>query len=632
MDFFAQQDDARRRTRWLVVFFILAILGISAVLYGLFWFSQGYVAGSSGLDPLLMLRDFGVTAGVTGGFIFLGSLFKLSQLRGGGPVVARELGGREVDPSTIDGEERRLLNIVEEMSIASGIPAPGVWVMDREDGINAFAAGHDPSDAVIGVTRGALRELSRDELQGVVAHEFSHILNGDMRLNMRLIGWIFGIVMLALMGRGIMNVLRYSGGSRNREGQQVQIAIFVAGLAIFLVGSLGEFFARLIQAAISRQREFLADASAVQFTRNPDGLKGALMRIAGYSKGGKLDSPMSGEASHMFFSGSGLFSWGLATHPPIEQRIKALDPSWDGQGKRARRPRKGKGSRASEASMGFAGETTAAEATAAFDQLGHSESHDVAVGEQIYSQLNPKWVEMAHSRDGARTLIYGLLLSSDGAIEAGEVSYLQKTIGSARTEQALDWHRTVGAEHSAIKIALVDVAIAALRRLTLMEYEEFRAITHWMMASDSRIDLFEFMLQRMVRRHLDYAFGVSSEPKRRWAELPKLSPQVSMLVSALAGLSQASDHAFAAGAAAYQQQAPGATLRKVEQLDLGDLEKVLEECERTPMTVRREILQICVVAVTADSIVESQEMELLRAIADSIGVSVPPFVAAGVAG
>jgi Zn-dependent protease with chaperone function len=327
MDFFEHQDKARKHTKVLVLYFGIAVLCIIASVYfvSLLIF-HGYDASKGPGAPAVpfVLWDFTLFIRVvlgTLGVVLIGSLYKTYALSKGGSVVAESLGGRLVTLDTTDPDERKLRNVIEEMAIAAGVPVPKVYVLDEEAGINAFAAGHAPGDAAIGVTRGCMTLLNRDELQGVIGHEFSHILNGDMRLNLRVMGVIFGIVCLAVVGR----VLIYSrGGDRGRA------PLMVLGLALMVIGAIGAFFGRLIQAALSRQREFLADASAVQFTRNPAGLSGALQKIGG--AGSKVGSVHAGEASHLFF-GNGLgkpFLGAMATHPPLDERIRAIDPGWDG--------------------------------------------------------------------------------------------------------------------------------------------------------------------------------------------------------------------------------------------------------------------------------------------------------------
>ena len=343
MDFFEEQALARKRTLQLGLLFAVAVIGIVAAVYALsmIFYASGatdavgiaYVVGDYDnlATPLLSFWNPGVflfalcsTATVVG----LGSLYKIAQLRDGGSAVALSLGGRKVDPDATKLEERRLLNVVEEMAIASGVPVPEVYVLDREPGINAFAAGNTTSDAVVGVTHGTLHLLRRDELQGVIAHEFSHILNGDSRINLRAIGLLHGVFLLALIGRFLARGSTYRG----KKGSSV---VALIGLGLLAIGSIGVFFGRMIQSSISRQRELLADASAVQFTRDIDGLVGALRKIGGAAPHSYLDTPKADEASHIFFSDAirrlRLFAGLFRTHPPLAIRIRKLEPQWDGE-------------------------------------------------------------------------------------------------------------------------------------------------------------------------------------------------------------------------------------------------------------------------------------------------------------
>jgi Zn-dependent protease with chaperone function len=327
MDFFALQDKARSMTHVLVMYFILSVLCIIAAVYVgsvmIVAYAQPEQQGNGSLasiawwnPTLLLYAALGTLAVVIGG-----SFYKTAALSAGGSAVAESLGGHLLDENPTQADERQLRHVIEEMSVASGVPMPKIYVLD-DGGINAFAAGHSPNDAAIAVTRGCLTLLTRDELQGVLGHEFSHLLNGDMRLNIRLMGIIFGILSLAVIGR----ILLYT---RSRDSRR-RNPMMLFGIALVVIGAIGAFFARLIQAALSRQRESLADASSVQFTRNPAGLSRALQKIGGI--GSRIDSPHASEASHMFFANGvsrplmGL----LATHPPLADRIRAIDPGWDG--------------------------------------------------------------------------------------------------------------------------------------------------------------------------------------------------------------------------------------------------------------------------------------------------------------
>src|SRR5499427_7070628 len=325
-NFFEQQESARRKTAQLVAYFVLGILVLIALVYVLLLILSifGGEPVSWWQPELFLVAALGVGLVVGGA-----SAFKVAQLRSGGQAVALMMGGREVPGTTTDARQKRLLNVVEEMALAAGVPVPPVYVLE-EPGINAFAAGYAPGDAVVAVSQGALNYLTRDELQGVVAHEFSHILNGDMRLNIRLIGLIFGIMALSIIGR----ILMLTSGRRSSGRNDSRGGLVLLGLGVFVLGLVGAFFGRLIMAAVSRQREYLADASAVQFTRNPDGISGALKKIGGLAEGSRIDNPQAAEAGHMFFAnafaGEGLAEL-LATHPRLVERIRRLDPQFDGQ-------------------------------------------------------------------------------------------------------------------------------------------------------------------------------------------------------------------------------------------------------------------------------------------------------------
>ena len=331
--FFENQEAARRNTARLVFLFALAVVAINGMLYALAVALTGVehdpYTGQSGVVLQWWQPELLATVSLaTLVIVAAGSLYKIAQLRGGGAVVAESLGGTLVAADTGDPDERKLLNVVEEMAVASGTPTPPVYLLRDEQGINAFAAGFSPGDAVVGVTRGCVQQLSRDELQGVIAHEFSHVLSGDMRLNIRLMGVIHGILIIGIIGYFLMRSSMFAGrGRRSRDNSGM--AMLAAGVGLMIIGFLGTFFGNLIKASVSRQREFLADASAVQFTRNPEGIAGALKKIGGYEGGSILESPNAPESSHLFFSKGlrGGLQMLFSTHPPLDARIRRLDPS-----------------------------------------------------------------------------------------------------------------------------------------------------------------------------------------------------------------------------------------------------------------------------------------------------------------
>ncbi len=638
MDFFQNQDDARRRTRLLLMLFAASVVTIIVLLYLAAGFATGWKGG------LLDWKLLGMIAAVSAGTIGLGSGFKILQLSSGGSVLARELGGRAVDPDTTHPDERRLLNIVEEMALASGIPVPAVWVMDDEEGINAFAAGHTPADAVVGVTRGCMKALSRDELQGVIAHEFSHILNGDMRLNLRLIGVVHGLLIMAIMGRILLRFSAQMGGGGNRNSKEAdpRLLLLLGGILLLILGYLGVFFGNLIKAAISRQREFLADASAVQFTRNPDSIGGALLKIGGYAYGSQLKNPRTEEASHLMFSNAmgHAFLSALSTHPPLEHRIKAILPHWDGKWPtvtlpeiEARRVRNVPVSAHPEGSMaGFMDirrKVTTSQAMTALDRIGQPTPEEIQSAIHINSLIPPELRGLLRDSAGAQAAVFAMLLSVNPDARARERTALA-TLADARTTATVD---EVAAQiqgwHSSQLIAMIDLAVPALRRLTPAEYGRFSHILTELIAADGQMDLFEFMLQKIVRRNLDLHFRRTNPPAIEIRHLPEASPEASAILSAFAALSGSPgspghQQALAAANHALQEHAirwnPELTTVSLDRIDAA-----LDRFDRAVPMVKKQLLYACAATVFADGDVSNHEAELLRAVADTIGCPVPPY-------
>lgn len=621
-DFFLQQEKARGRTRLFVFLFALAV----AAVIGLTYLLTGFVTlwGSKVWAPSLTL-----SLGIAGGIIGLGSGFKMLQLSAGGKAVARELGGREVDPATSDPDERKLLNVVEEMSIASGIPVPQVWVMDQEDGINAFAAGTSPSSAVVGVTRGCMKELTRDELQGVVAHEFSHILNGDMRLNLRLIGVVHGILVISILG-GL--ACRVAANMRGDSKNSPQIPIFIIGGSLYVIGYTGVLLGRLIKSAISRQREFLADASAVQFTRNPQGIAGALMKIGGFSFGSRLKSGHAEEASHMMFGSvlsraASLF----ATHPPLKERISAIMPEWDGQFEQVpmseinAAPRHTERRAAPQAAPAAGLSMLAASPQDLVARVGMLSPADMENAARLREGIPAELLHLLRDAAGAQAAVFGLLIATDESAETQTLASLvdEQTLHTARAvaEQVAAWHST----HA---IALIDLAIPALRRLTPEEYKRFVSVLDELIATDHQLDLFEFMVQRVLRRHLDRWFSGAPPVKIRFRSFKQLLPELETLLTAMCGVGQRTpEEATVALKAGQDILAQHGVHLKLEPrpASLDEVSAALERFDAGTPLLKKQLLMACAAVAGQDNHVSSEEAELLRAVADTIGCPMPPL-------
>jgi len=628
-NFYERQDVARRNTAWLVLMFVVAVICIVGVTFVATAIAFGAASGSG--DPIPLEAPIGASVGALA-LIGGGSAFKIAQLAGGGTVVAERLGGRRVFPNTTDPVERRLLNVVEEMALASGVPVPPVFLLTQELGLNAFAAGFSPSDAVIGVTRGCAEQLSRDELQGVIAHEFSHVLNGDMRLNLRLIGVLHGILLMGLIGRELLRIVSHGGGRRSRSDKNDGGAyLLVIGLIFMVVGFLGLFFGNLIKAAVSRQREFLADASAVQFTRNPEGIAGALKRIGAAVFGSKLVSPRAAEASHMFFA-AGLSSL-FATHPPLEERIRRLDPAWDGVYPPAL-PAGDVVGIESDAVAGFFGEEPQLfPRRVPVDVVEHA-SEQVASPRAIHQQyvrelvaaMPQAVVDAAHEPYGARALVFASLLDRDADIRTNQLRMLEESAEPDVFEYTLHLSKPMTQLDARARLPLVDMMLPALRALSPSQYRKFMHCFNELVRADARISLFEWTLHKVLLRHLRPQFEPSGPKPLTYYRLDQMSGPCSVLLSALAVASKHADTVvFEAGA----QHLPDVNVRLLppEECRLDHLDGALEKLARVAPRERARLVDACAACVCADADVNVAEAELLRAICDIIDCPMPPLVA-----
>ena len=649
MDFFARQDQARRNTKLLVFYFVIAVVLIIASVYfaSLLIFQgattyrhQGELVSLALWNPKLFL----IAAGGTLAIITGGSLFKTAQLASGGSAVAESLGGRLVDSNTNDPDERKLLNVVEEMAIASGVPTPQVYVMDHEPGINAFAAGHTPNDTAIGVTRGCIATLKRDELQGVIGHEFSHILNGDMRLNLRLMGIIFGIVCLAVIGR----VLLHTRGGNSKEKNPLPLL----GIVLIILGWVGVFFAQLIQAAVSRQREFLADASAVQFTRDPDGLSGALQKIGAAHEGSRLETEHAQEASHMFFGNAlkhSAFS-SFATHPPLEERIRAIDPNWDGKFPdpavaETEDPGTDPGKQAKPHSAfppiipgfpagagGFATAATAIQAASVLPNLGKPTPLHLRYAVELRESLPENIRTAARDSNNATALLYALLLSEVASLRDRQLAELARRADPATHERTIALWPEVAPLAQRARLPLVNLALPALRQLRADEFQKFNTTLAWLIESDEEINLFEFVLQKIIQRQIEPHFTRARSTPTQYYTLKPLAPDCAVLLYALAHTGQTNPaeitKAFQNGAPYVRAAGVSLTLLSREECGLAEINHALDRLVQAVPQIKKHLLEACVQVVGADGVIQESEAELLRGIAETLDCPIPPFLTA----
>jgi Zn-dependent protease with chaperone function len=645
MDFFGSQDAARQNTGRLVALFGLAVVSLILSVYVVIALAFGFAGdGSTGFwHPDLFVAVVVSTAGV----VTCGSLYKIAQLRGGGRVVAESLGGRLVRSDSQDPNERKILNVVEEMAIASGTAVPSVYLLERETAINAFAAGYTPDDAVIGVTRGTIEQLSRSELQGVIAHEFSHILNGDMRLNIRLIGILNGILVIGLIGYFILRSMAF-GPRVQRRGKDSggAVAILAVGAGLAVVGFVGTLCGNLIKSAVSRQREYLADASAVQFTRNPGAVAGALKRIGGFTPGSGIRSPGAAEASHMFFARavtSGLQSM-FSTHPPLETRIRRIEPRWDGNYLTPRaieRPEKPAGAgreridlagvitgAAILAGAESAGETAASPENTAVAQIGNPTTAHVEYAASLVTSIPDAALSAAREPYGARAVVYALLLDSTPEVRRPQMARLETHADAAVVRLVDQLLEPMSALRSEARLPLVDIAVAALGELTASQYTMFRRNVMALARADDELNLFEWVLSRVILRHLDPKFSEATPVRTRYYSLERLGGPCSTLLSALAhrghDTEEEARRAFAQGAA--RLGIPALELLGAGHATLDRLDDALRVLDTVAFRLKRNLLEACAVTVSTDGRVRVVEGELLRGIADAVGCPMPPLL------
>lgn len=568
MDFFGHQDQARKRTKQLVFLFALALLTLifltNLLVAGVLWgnpelfpnLGNKNISDPSLLDIFTYMswQAWLIISAVVCSFVGIAYLYKAVKLSGGGASVAESLGGRLLQPDTEDFYEKRLLNIIEEMAIASGMPVPPVYLLDDEIGINAFAAGYQTSDAVIGVTKGCLTKLSRLQLQGVIGHEFSHILNGDMRMNMRLIAILFGILCIGLLGRFVLEMgahhslasrshrsINFSSSSNKKEGG---IPLFFIGLGFMVLGYSGVFFGKLIQAAVSRQREYLADASAVQFTRDPQAIAEALKVIGYGGVGSSIGHSRREEFSHAFF-GNALYShfsnhFGfLSTHPKLEERIRRIDKNWDGEWVEPQTLKQAYDEspslapkpkiRTEELLTGVAAAMTAAIDFDAPHSASNVKRHQDAIDAEAVL------TEAAHDVIKARSLCYGLLLAPNSSlVHEQQLDIIKQYCGQDVLENVQALLPAILQLDESKRLPIIEKAIPALKLLNEDQYTEFKQLLIKLVQADGKIDLFEWCLYRLILQYLKPTFGKVKAVKATHGNVKKISKEIETVLSFVA--------------------------------------------------------------------------------------------------
>ena len=633
MNFFEQQDQARRQTRWLLVLFGLAVIAIVVAIdlavlvgFGLSSVQDGEVQSLRQMVSANRSLLIGATV-ATLAVIAGASLFRIWRLKSGGGRVAVELGGVPLPPESNDPLHRRLRNVVEEIALASGVPVPEIYVLESEPGINAFAAGFTAADAAVAVTRGALETLSRNELQGVIAHEFSHIFNGDMRLNIRLMGALFGILVLAVVGRRVLWHGRFMGGSRNKNGGAILLIAFV----LWAVGYIGLFFGRWIKAAVSRQREYLADASAVQFTRDPDSIGGALKKIAVHADTSYLMVD-SEEVGHMLF-GSGQAMRMFATHPPIMRRIQRIEPSFTRSQllefgtqmrKEAERRDRAEQARAEKEAARKAREG-GFDAAGIVQEIGNPGWDRVLLAAGIVASLPEAAGRAARSPEWAVELLLAGLLDKEPESREQQLLMIASELGAeceGRVRKLLDVTRSVQPEQ---RLPLLEMALPMIKQRDANEQARLLSVINKVIRSDGKIDVFEYLVARLITQYLWEAANPrrAARPGRR--SLKSLTDEAKAVLAVLV-LHGSADESQRERAWRRGLERLGAEVMSMESWPedwIGVLDPALKKLDGLEPKGRQVLVEAMIEVATSDQVVNAAEIELMRAVCAALHVPVP---------
>lgn len=627
MNFFDAQDSARSATRRLVVVYIVATILIVAAITAVVGFAilgssmttAGSVAGN--VTPVLVGTALGATA-----LIFGASIVKTASLSGGGSKVAIAMGGTLVDADINDPLRRRLRNVVEEMAIASGVPMPDLFVLEEEPGINAFAAGYTSSDAAIAVTRGTLETLSRDELQGVIAHEFSHILNGDMRLNIRMMGVLYGIMVVGLLGRTLLRSGHYASLSRRRENNLP--VVFMIGLGLTLIGWIGVFFSRVIKAGVSRQREYLADASAVQFTRQTEGIANALKKIGGYSASSLIRERDPEEVSHMLFGTGAKFSSLFATHPPLVARIQALDPSFDGSSF----PEVTASARPAEdidvdSAKGFAASATPTANTVS-DMVGQVQAENIDIARSLRLGIPHGLYDAAHSTELSYLLCIAMVLEVDNTVGEAEMRLLTDQLGQARADKVRDFALELSNLSPTLKLPILEVAFPSLKRRPAPQLEFLLQLIEKLARTDGKTSLTEFCYYRILQTSLDDAWNPTARRGSRKLSrrhVQEAAVDVLKIVAHVGARDEESaQHAFERGLREFPDWARQFDDSRLPEDTTARLDQALDLLLVLNNEGMEMLIRALTAAVNADGKLLPREEALLRAISGSLRCPLPP--------
>lgn len=578
--------------------------------------------GMGDVDALL-LGGVAISAIVLG-IILAGIFERRTALQQGGIAIAREMGGTFIKDDVTDFYLLRFRNVVEEVAIASTTPVPYVFVMENEAGINVFSAGTDPGRMVIVITQGALQKLNRDELQGMIAHEFSHILNGDTRTNIRLAELVFGFYALA-------RVSLFLWKSKNRHAGGLGFLT----LPLVPIGYLGLYFARWIKAGVNRQREFLADASAVQFTRQTEGIAGALKKAAALREQGLLVNVDAEQISHMLICDGTGYKGRLASHPPLIERLQVLEPGirpedvlllgvkWRTNPPVGLEEDRAMGLRVPDNTILPAVDAIVRLQSIA-DGIGTQSMVNISVAKNILAGIPADLHLAASSSERSPFLILALLLDSDEKIRQDQMQFIGQHYDAGQVSVYVE---KISGLNAMLILPLVLLALPALGLKSKEDKDVLLETVQKLIDADSKESLFEYCLGVLLKTHLQNTVKHSTT----FSAKRKLTNAVYECELLLATVAWAGNPGFTQANAAYAQAvAKLYSDRTVKQIPtpvpLSELNGVWIVLDGLEPFSKELLIEALASAISHDGVVTLAESELFRTICACLHCPVPSFV------
>jgi len=630
MDFYKEQENSKKKSALLLLIFIISIcvvvffVGMFFIAIDVFVYEEG--TKSFNLTPSYILQNARLNVIISSFLsifivIVYGASKKFDELERGGYVIANELGGRLLFGESASSKEKTLINVADEMSLAAGVGSVPIYIIENKH-INAFVAGTTYDNAVLSVTRGAVELLNRDELQGVIAHEFSHIFNGDMKLNNFASGCISGILYIFIIGTELFFPLQFTA-TKHFSGITPKdvLRIFVypltmsAGIALMLLGVVGVACAAFMQFALNRQREYLADASAVQFTRYPQGIANALKKIGMY--GDTLNNLRAGCYEHIFFSSH--------SSPSVGKRIKKIEPHWDGEFIETRDKQDEIFSRKKIHPLTMSIKAlTVAHILGQITNSGVINDRALKHAKEVLNSIPDNVKQNAQNPLGAEFIIYTLLLDKNHESRklqciaiAGKLFKDLKHQDTA-VKMLMDMYESIGFLEPVAYLDIIHICASTLKNISANQYAVFRKQVNELILHDEHVSVFEWCVRYIVLYPLDMAFGLRKTPLDIHTHIGALKNELEILLSALSYI-QFKDDANGRDIFERVKKQGGITALKYipySEFSPERFEKVVDEIQNSKPMVRRKILELCIFALNGDGEINNRDIAVIHALGE----------------